>query len=115
MFATLVLALVWTFNLSALVLTYRADLLRRVVLNSWELLVFLCAAELGWSLWALWTSQPAPVVIASTWLGINLLVSANLARQHARELKPQQVVLLCSWWIGLLAMMGTAVHLSGLV
>lgn len=110
MFDTLILALIWTFNLSALALTFRADWLRRVVLSSWELIVFLVIVELAWSIWALWTGQPAPVVMAACWLGINLFCTVNVARRQAERLASGQIVLLCSWWMGLLGMVMAALQ-----
>ena len=111
---SLILTLVWTFNIAAVVLTRHAHLLRRVVLASWDLFMLLVAAELAWSLWALFTGQPAVVCMAVCWLGINLLVTARLARRYAAELSPRQIVLLCSWWLGLLAMVARAISLAGL-
>ncbi len=109
------MTLVWTFNVSALTLTYRADLLKRVVLGSWNLLVFLVGLELAWSVWALSTGQPMPIVVAACWLGLNLLVTVNAARKHAQTLTSGQVVLLCSWWLGLLGMVCCALTSAGFV
>jgi len=99
------LTLVWTFNLSAITLAHRSDLLRRVVFGSYELLVLLAVAQFGWSLWILYAGAPTVVAVAAIWLGLNLLITVGLVRRHARELSGGQIVLVCSWWISLLAML----------
>ena len=113
MLSALILTLIWTFNLSALALGYRGDLLKRVVFWSWELIVLLTIVELGWTAWALVTDQPPVVCATSVWLGVNLLITVSLARERGAVLAEGQLVLLCSWWLGLLAMMGRAVVLAG--
>lgn len=100
----LILALIWTFNLSAVLFAYRADWLKQLVLRSWELICLLVAVELAWAVWALVSGQPIILVVAACWLGINLLVTVNLARRHAAEMNPEQVVLMCAWWLGLAGM-----------
>jgi hypothetical protein len=106
------LTLVWTFNVSAITLAHRADLLRRVVFNSWELLVLLAVAQCVWSLWILYVGAPAVVAMAAIWLGVNLLLTVGLVQRHARDLSGGQIVLVCSWWLGLLAMLLHALHLG---
>jgi hypothetical protein len=108
------LTLIWTFNLTAIVLTQRSGLLRQVVVNSWNLLLVLAAIEVIWSLWAISTGQAMAVVVAAGWLGLNLVVTLREASRHARELSSGQIVLLCSWWIALLAMLVHAVAITGL-
>ncbi|MBI2297789.1 MAG: hypothetical protein HYU66_02340 [Armatimonadetes bacterium] len=112
---SLVTTTLWAFNLAALLMTRRsrrADLLRRVVLRSWDLLVGLAALQMAWSLWSLWSGQPVAISLAVCWLGVNLLMTVNTARRYAAELSPQQIVLLCSWWIALLAMVTRALFLA---
>lgn len=110
MFDSLILAMIWTFNLAAIVLMVRADLVRKVVLNSWELIGGLLALELLAAVWALVTGQPPAVTVCACWLGLNLLLTVNVARAHGEKLQSGQVVLLCSWWIGLLGMSAAVWH-----
>ena len=114
MWDSLVLTLIWTFNIALLVLVTRADVLRRVVLRSWEILFLLVALELVWSGWTLYTGQAPLVVMAALWLGVNLLITVNLARRYARVMTSTQVAMLCSWWLALLGMALSALHQSGL-
>lgn len=105
MLDSLIVTMVWTFNVSALTLSQRADLLRRVVLWSWDILLVLVFGELAWAFWALWTGQSEMVCVVSCWMGLNLLLTVGAARRHAATLTPGQIVLLCSWWLALLAML----------
>jgi len=100
---SLIVTMVWTFNLSALTLSQRADLLRQVVLWSWNLVVVLVFGELAWAFWALWTGQSEVVCVVSCWMGLNLLVTVSAAKRYASTLTSGQLVLLCSWWLALLA------------
>ncbi len=113
MLDTLVLALIWTFNIAAVVLTIRADLLKRVVLGSWELILGLVVLELGYSLWAVFTGQPPAVMLTAGWLGLNLVLTVNVAMRNARRLAEGQIAILCSWWIALVGMMVAAVQQAG--
>ena len=112
MIDSLMLTMVWTVNLSALTLARRADLLRRVVLSSWELLVALALAQFAWSLWLLYSGAPAIVTTAAIWLGVNLLLTVGIVKRHAQALSGGQIVLVCSWWLGLLAMLLHALQIG---
>lgn len=110
----LVLTSIWCFDIAAVVLSLRADLLQKVVFSSWHLLGALVAAELAWTAWAILSGQPPTVMFAAAWLGVNLVVTVNLARRHAARFRHHQVVLLCAWWIALLGMVVAAVHGGGM-
>jgi hypothetical protein len=104
------LTLVWTFNLSAITLAHRGDLLKRVVLSSWELLALLAVAQLGWSIWIIYVGAPTLVGVAALWLGLNLLITISMVKKQAHDLTGGQIVLVCSWWVALLAMLLAALH-----
>ncbi|MCC7492484.1 MAG: hypothetical protein IT204_09070 [Fimbriimonadaceae bacterium] len=105
MLAVLVLVLLWTVNLAALVLCYRRNWLRQVVLRSYDLLLTMAVLNLLATLWAVLSGQPPLVMAALVFLGLNLLLSAELARRRRRSLTAPQVAMLCAWWFGLLAML----------
>ncbi len=113
-FDRLILASIWCFDIAAVVLSLRADLLQRVVFSSWHLIGVLVAAELGWAVWAVVSGQPPEVTFAAVWFGLNLVITVNLARKYAVRFQHHQVVLLCAWWIALLGMVVAAVQSSGL-
>lgn len=110
MWDRLILTSIWCFDIAAVVLSVRADLLQKVVFSSWHLIGVLVAAELAWTVWAVTSGQPAEVTFAAVWLGFNLVITVNLARKYADRFRHHQVVLLCAWWIAMVGMVVAAVH-----
>jgi len=112
-FDTLILTLLWTFNIAAIVLASSSDVLKKVVINSSDLLVILALAQVLWSLWIFFAGAPMLVTMAAIWLGVNLLLTVGAVRRHAARLSSGQIVLVCAWWIGLLAMLLRAWRSAG--
>lgn len=110
MLDTPVLALIWTFNLSAVLLALRPEAVKKAVVSSWEVVLLIVLAQLAWVGYVLYTGAPFGIALTALWLGLNLMATLAVTRAAPQRLTPFQVVLLCAWWLGLLAMLVRAVR-----